>query len=56
MEIRLAQREDIPGMIRLLLQVGQVHHVGRPDIFRSGAQKYNEAQLEELLDTIKKEG
>ena len=50
MEIRLAQREDIPGMIALLRQVGQVHHVGRPDIFRSGAQKYNEAQLETMLD------
>ena len=50
MEIRLAQREDIPGMIRLLLQVGQVHHMGRPDIFRSGAQKYNEAQLETMLN------
>ena len=50
MEIRLAQREDIPGMIRLLLQVGQVHHMGRPDIFRSGAQKYNETQLETMLN------
>ena len=49
MEIRLAQVRDIPGMIDLLQQVGEVHHRIRPDLFRSGAQKYNEADLEELL-------
>lgn len=53
MEIRLAQTRDIPGMIRLLLQVGQVHHQGRPDIFRAGAQKYNETQLKTMLDDPK---
>lgn len=49
MEIRLANQTDIPGMIRLLKQVGQVHHEIRPDLFRSGAQKYDEAALEQLL-------
>ena len=49
MEIRPARSRDIPGMIALLKQVGEVHHVIRPDIFRSGAQKYNEADLETLL-------
>lgn len=49
MEIRLADVRDIPGMIRLLRQVGQVHHEIRPDLFRSGAQKYNEEDLKELL-------
>ena len=49
MEIRLAQTGEIPGMIDLLRQVGQVHHEIRPDLFRSGAQKYHEADLEELL-------
>ena len=49
MEIRLAQNRDIPGMIRLLQQVGEVHHKIRPDLFRCGAQKYNESDLEELL-------
>ena len=39
MEIRLAQTGEIPGMIDLLRQVGQVHHEIRPDLFRSGAQK-----------------
>ena len=49
MEIRLAQSRDIPGMIDLLQQVGEVHHKIRPDLFRSGAQKYKESDLEELL-------
>ena len=49
MEIRLAQGRDIPGMIALLKQVGEVHHVIRPDLFRSGAQKYDERDLEALL-------
>ena len=49
MEIRLANHTDIPGMIRLLQQVGQVHHDIRPDLFRDGAQKYSEADLAALL-------
>ena len=49
MEIRIANTADIPGMIELLKQVGEVHHRIRPDLFRAGAQKYSEADLEELL-------
>ena len=49
MEIRRAEIRDIPGMIALLQQVGDVHHTIRPDIFRVGAQKYDEAALELLL-------
>ena len=49
MEIRLATPADIPGMIRLLYQVGDVHHQIRPDIFRSGALKYDAPALETLL-------
>ncbi len=49
MEIRLAQIRDIPGMTELLKQVGEVHHVIRPDIFRSGALKYTETELEAIL-------
>ena len=49
MEIRFAVPEDVPEIIKLLKQVGQVHHLGRPDLFRAGAQKYNEADLRNLL-------
>ena len=50
MEIRFAQIEDIPGILRLLRQVGQVHHEGRPDIFREGAQKYGASQVIAMLN------
>ena len=49
MDIRRAENRDIPGMIALLYQVGQVHHEIRPDIFRSRAIKYTQTQLEEIL-------
>ena len=49
MTIRFAEHRDIPGMISLLRQVGQVHHEIRPDLFRAGAQKYDEPALELLL-------
>ena len=49
MDIRRAEPRDIPGMTALLLQVGQVHHLLRPDIFRSGALKYSQEQLQALL-------
>lgn len=49
MHIRLAQKGDIPGIQTLLLQVGEVHHQIRPDIFRTGALKYTPQELEDLL-------
>ena len=49
MEIRFAEVRDIPGMIKLLQQVGDVHHRIRPDIFRAGAQKYGETALKAIL-------
>ena len=49
MLIRLAEERDIPGILQLLLQVGEVHHQIRPDIFRSGAQKYDRTALLSLL-------
>ena len=49
MNIVRAETRHIPGMLRLLGQVGQVHHQIRPDIFRDGALKYDENALEALL-------
>ena len=49
MFIRLAEKKDIPGILALLLQVGDVHHRLRPDIFREGAQKYDRTALLSLL-------
>lgn len=50
MEIRFAQPADVPGILTLLRQVGQVHHRGRPDIFRADAQKYGPSQVLAMLD------
>ena len=50
MEIRFAMAQDVPGILSLLRQVGRVHHEGRPDIFRSGAQKYGASQVLGMLD------
>lgn len=49
MTVRLACENDIPGLIRLLYQVGDVHHQIRPDIFRAGAIKYTALELKQLL-------
>ena len=49
MTIVPAENRHIPGLIRLLYQVGGVHHHIRPDLFRSGAIKYTHPQLEALL-------
>lgn len=51
MDIRFAQVKDIPGIIALLRQVGEVHHQGRPDIFRTGAQKYGASQIISMLES-----
>lgn len=49
MNIRPATNGDIPSLLRLLSQVLEVHHRGRPDLFRSGAVKYTEPELCALL-------
>ena len=49
MKIRFANTKDIPALIALLQQVGQVHHEIRPDIFRPDCQKYDGLALAALL-------
>jgi len=53
MEIRFAEAKDVSGILALLRQVGLVHHKGRPDIFRSNAQKYGASQVLAMLDSSK---
>ena len=50
MDIRFAKPGDVVGILSLLRQVGQVHHAGRPDIFRAGAQKYGASQVLAMLE------
>ena len=48
--IRKAEKKYIPRLLELLLQVDDVHHRGRPDLFNGGVTKYNAEQLEEILE------
>ena len=47
--IRRATKNDINGLQSLLRQVLEVHHNGRPDIFKSGCEKYTYGELELLI-------
>ncbi|MBE6928366.1 MAG: GNAT family N-acetyltransferase [Ruminococcaceae bacterium] len=49
MQIRVAKKSDIPDLLRLLRQILMLHHQGRPDLFRSGSEKYSERELKQLL-------
>lgn len=51
MDIRFASAQDVAGILSLLRQVGRVHHEGRPDIFRSNAQKYGASQVLAMLNS-----
>ncbi len=52
--IRKANKNDIGRIIELLHQVNMVHHEIRPDLFKSYTTKYNEQELEALLDNDSK--
>ena len=49
MTIRRALPNDIPALSELLLQVCNVHHQGRPDLFKPNGTKYTADQLSELI-------
>ena len=49
MNIRKANVGDIPVLNKLLCQVLDVHHAGRPDIFKAGVKKYTDEELALLL-------
>ena len=48
--IRKAKKDDIKRIIELLHHVNMVHHVIRPDLFRPHTTKYNEQELEAMLN------
>ena len=48
--IRKANKEDIKRIIELLHQVNMVHHILRPDLFKPHTTKYNEQELETMLN------
>lgn len=50
MIVRSAKTKDIPGLLALLVQVDMVHHIGRPDLFKGPATKYNEEELKAIIE------
>ena len=48
MEIRVAQKGDIPQILELLGQIARLHVEGRPDIFRRG-RKFSFEDVEQML-------
>lgn len=50
MQIRLAKSKDIDGINKLLMQVLDVHHKGRPDLFKGNVKKYTDEQLIEIIN------
>lgn len=47
--IRKAEYKDIDEVLRLLVQVNDVHAAGRPDLFIEGHTKYTAVELERIF-------
>lgn len=49
MKIRRAELNDIDVLNKLLSQVLEVHHKGRPDIFKGNTKKYTDSELSKII-------
>ena len=49
MNIRRANKDDVPRLFELLLQVNNVHADGRPDLFKRDRTKYSVDELQTLV-------
>ena len=49
LSIRRAAESDIPALDRLLYQVHKVHSDARPDLFKTGAKKYTDEELKQII-------
>ena len=49
LNVRRAEARDIPDLMRLLVQVNMVHHLGRPDLFNGPTTKYGADELGKIL-------
>ncbi len=47
--IRRAEEKDIDAINNLLHQVLNIHHNGRPDIFKSNTKKYTDEQIKKII-------
>ena len=49
MKIRRATINDMGKINNLLCQVLEIHHEGRPDIFKGNAKKYTDDELRNII-------
>ena len=49
-QVRKAEEKDMDKIMDLLDQVAEVHHVGRPDLFKANATKYTRQELLSILE------
>ncbi len=54
MTIRRATAQDMDGINSLLRQVLEVHHQGRPDLFKANAKKYTDEELLAIIEDEKR--
>lgn len=47
--IRYAEEKDIDDVLKLLVQVNDVHAAGRPDLFVKGHTKYSAVELKQIF-------
>ena len=47
--VRNAEENDIPDILRLLVQVNMVHHNIRPDLFKGPATKYSAEEMKTMV-------
>ena len=48
-KVRKAQNKDAVKIAKMLISIGELHHTGRPDIYRDNLQKYDENDILEFL-------
>ncbi len=48
--IKRANPNHADGINKLLMQVLEVHHKGRPDLFKGGVKKYTDTELLEIIN------
>lgn len=47
---REANNNDVEQILNLLTQVNNVHHDGRPDLFKKDVQKYSAEELQQIIE------
>lgn len=54
MHIRKAEEKDVKRINALLIQVNQIHHEGRKDLFKAGGRKYSDEDLKKMFHDEKR--